>query len=189
LSKPALGIRKPEILEAALDLFHRKGFHQVGMDEIGAAAGVTGPAIYSHFPGKTGLLVAIFDRCAEELFDGVEVDDNASDDPADELRRLVTHHVDFVLNNRSLISIWIRDTTCLPEAEQERIREIQRYYMSLWVTKLRELHPDMSRAEAHSVVQGVFNFIGSVAFYDPKLGREALRRLLERKATALVLER
>jgi AcrR family transcriptional regulator len=72
------------------------------MDEIGAAAGVTGPAIYSHFPGKTGLLVAIFDRCAEELFDfGVEISEDES--PEDALRRLVSHHVDFVLNNRSLI--------------------------------------------------------------------------------------
>ncbi|HEY3604631.1 MAG TPA: TetR/AcrR family transcriptional regulator [Sporichthyaceae bacterium] len=188
MSKPALGIRKPEILAAALELFHRKGFHQVGMDEIGAAVGVTGPAIYSHFPGKTSLLVAIFDRCAEELFDfGVE--GNEDEAPADGLRRLVAHHVDFALNNRSLISIWIRDTTCLPEAEQERIREIQRYYMSLWVAKLRELHTDMSRAEAQSILQGVFNLVGSVAFYDPKLGREALRRLLERKAIVLVLER
>jgi len=188
VSKPALGIRKPEILEAALDLFHRKGFHQVGMDEIGAAVGVTGPAIYSHFPGKTSLLVAIFDRCAEELFDfGVEV--HGDEAPADGLRRLVAHHVDFVLNNRSLISIWIRDTTCLPDAEQERIREIQRYYLSLWVAKLRKLHTDMSRAEALSILQGVFNLMGSVAFYEPKLGREALRRLLERKATALLLER
>jgi hypothetical protein len=47
----------------------------------------------------------------------------------------------------------------------------------------------MSRAEAQSILQGVFNLMGSVAFYDPKLGREALRKLLERKATALVLER
>jgi AcrR family transcriptional regulator len=188
VSKPALGIRKPEILEAALDLFHRKGFHQVGMDEIGAAVGVTGPAIYSHFPGKTALLVAIFDRCAEELFDfGDEIDEPEA--PADGLRRLVAHHVDFALNNRSLISIWIRDTTCLPAAEQERIREIQRYYMSLWVAKLRELHPAMSKAEAQSILQGLFNLIGSVAFYEPRLGREALRRLLERKAITLVLER
>jgi hypothetical protein len=61
--------------------------------------------------------------------------------------------------------------------------------MSLWVAQLRELHTDMSRPEAISIVQGVFNLIGSVAFYDAKLGREALRRLLERKAITLVLER
>jgi hypothetical protein len=109
--------------------------------------------------------------------------------PADSLRRLVAHHVDFVLQSRPLISIWIRDTRSLPEADQERIRETQRQYLGLWVDKLRELHTDMSRAEALSIVQAVFNLIGSVAFYEPKLGREALRRLLERKATALLLER
>jgi AcrR family transcriptional regulator len=188
LSKPALGIRKPEILEAALDLFHHKGFHQVGMDEIGAAVGVTGPAIYSHFPSKTSLLVAIFDRTAVELYD-LGPDLSEAEGPADALQRLVVHHVNFALQSRSLISIWIRDTRSLPDVEQERIRELQRRYLGVWVDKLRELHTDMGQPEALSVVQGVFNLIGSVAFYEPKLGREALRRLLERKATALLLER
>jgi AcrR family transcriptional regulator len=188
LAKPALGIRKPEILEAALDLFHQKGFHQVGMDEIGAAVGVTGPAIYSHFPSKTSLLVAIFDRTADELYN-LGPDVSEAEGPADGLRRLVVHHVDFALKSRALISIWIRDTKSLPDVEQERVRELQRQYRDVWVNKLRELHTDMGHPEALSVVQGVFNLIGSVAFYEPKLGREALRRLLERKATALLLER
>ena len=187
MAKPALGLRKTEILEAALDLFHRKGFHQVGIDEIGAAVGVTGPAIYSHFPGKTALLVAIFDRTAEELFDFGPAP-TEPEGAADSLRRLVAHHVDYVLNSRPLISIWVRDTGSLPPADQERVREIQRRYLRLWVAELRALHTDMSPAEALSVVQGAFNFMGSVAFYEPKLSREALRRLLERKAIALLIE-
>ncbi|HVE26739.1 MAG TPA: TetR/AcrR family transcriptional regulator [Sporichthya sp.] len=187
MSKPALGVRKPEILEAALDLFHRNGFHRVGMGEIGAAVGVSGPAIYSHFPSKTSLLVAIFDRTAEELFD-FGPSPTEPEGPEDALRRLVAHHVDYVLNSRPLISIWVRDTGSLPPADQERVREIQRRYLRLWVDQLRALHTDMSPAEAHSIVQCAFNLMGSVAFYEPKLGRQALRRLLERKATALLLE-
>lgn len=188
MSRPALGLRKKEILEVASDLFHRKGFHQVGMDEIGEAAGVTGPAIYSHFRSKTSLLVAIMDQTADELIDFDRVVSEA-EDPADGLRRIVAHQVDFALRNRSLISIWIRETRSLPKADQQRLRERQRYYVGRWVDHVREIHPDMEQPEALSVVQGVFNLIGSVAFYEPRLGREALRELLERKATALMFER
>lgn len=188
MSRPAVGVRKQQILEIASDLFHRKGFHLVGMDDIGEAAGMTGPAIYSHFRSKTSLLVAIMDHTADELIDFDRVVSEA-EDPADGLRRLVAHQVDFALENRALISLWIRETRSLPAADQRRLRDRQRYYVGRWVDRLREIHPDMDPAEALSVVQGVFNFIGSVAFYEPKLGRRALRDLLERKATALMFER
>lgn len=187
VSRPALGLRKNKILEAASDLFHRRGFHSVGMDEIGEAVGVTGPAIYSHFPSKTSLLVAIMERTADELIDFDRIVSEAAD-PADALRRLVAHQVDFALSNRSLISIWIRETRSLPAADQQRLRQRQRYYVGRWVDKVLEIHPEMDPAEALSVVQGVFNLIGSVAFYEPKLGREALRSLLERKAITLLLQ-
>lgn len=62
--KRKLGARKAEILDVAGDLFHRSGFHAVGMDDIGEAAGVTGPALYFHFRSKTGLLAAIMERLA-----------------------------------------------------------------------------------------------------------------------------
>ena len=186
MSRP-VGVRKAQILEVASDLFHRSGFHQVGMDDIGEAAGVTGPAIYSHFRSKESLLVAIMERTADELIDFDRLLSEAVG-PADALRRLVAHHVDFALNRRELISIWIRETRSLPAADQESIRQRQRYYVNRWVEKLLELNPDMERAEAQSLVHGVFNFIASVAFYEPRLSRARLGELLESRATLLLLD-
>ena len=37
-------------------------------------------------------------------------------------------------------------------------------------------------------MHGVFNFIAAIAFYEPKLDQERLRELLERKATACLLD-
>ncbi|MBC8994507.1 helix-turn-helix transcriptional regulator, partial [Micromonospora chalcea] len=50
--------RRDEILEIAVGLFAARGYHGVSMDDIGAAAGVTGPALYHHFAGKEAMLVA-----------------------------------------------------------------------------------------------------------------------------------
>lgn len=187
MAKRQPGARKAEILDVAGHLFHRSGFHNVGMDDIGEAAGVTGPALYFHFSSKTGLLAAIMERLADELLDDAVNSD--AKDPADALRRLVAHHVDFALNQRALISVWIRDERSLPVADQRQLRDRQRAYVARWVETLREYNPELDQAEALSVVHGVFNFIASIAFYEPKLEPERLRDLLERKATACLLDR
>ncbi len=54
--------RRQLLLSATVDLVSERGFHAVGIADIGAAAGVTGSAIYRHFKDKTELLVALFDH-------------------------------------------------------------------------------------------------------------------------------
>jgi len=186
VTKRKPGARKAEILDVASRLFHRSGFHNVGMDDIGEAAGVTGPALYFHFSSKIGLLAAIMERLADELFDAVITAD--AKDPGDALRHLVAHHVDIALNERALIAVWVRDSGSLPGADQRRLRERQRAYVTRWVDALRQYNPDLDQDEALSVVHGVFNFIASIAFYEPKLDQVRLRDLLERKATACLLD-
>jgi len=181
------GARKAEILDVAGDLFHRSGFHNVGMDDIGEAAGVTGPALYFHFQSKTALLAAIMERLADELVDVDHVIGEAKG-PADALHRLVEHQVDFALNQRELIAVWIRDERSMPVADQRQLRERQRYYVGRWVETLLAYNPGLDPAEALSIVHGVFNFIASIAFYEPKLDRAQLGELLVRKATACLLD-
>lgn len=182
------GARKAEILDVAGHLFHRSGFHNVGMDDIGEAAGVTGPALYFHFSSKTALLAAVMERLADELLDTRDKVVAEAKGPAEVLQRLVAHHVDFALNERELIAVWIRDERSLPPPDQRRLRERQRAYVNRWVEALREYNPGLEPTEALSIVHGVFNFIASIAFYEPKLDRERLRDLLQRKATACLLD-
>jgi AcrR family transcriptional regulator len=49
------------ILDCAYELFYRKGFHRVGVDEIAALAGVTKRTLYYHFESKDELLTAVLD--------------------------------------------------------------------------------------------------------------------------------
>ena len=44
--------RRLQLLSAAERLFAERGFLAVRLEDIGAAAGVSGPAIYRHFPNK-----------------------------------------------------------------------------------------------------------------------------------------
>jgi TetR/AcrR family transcriptional regulator len=47
------------ILEAALELFSRRGYEGTGIQEIVDAAGLTKPSLYYHFGSKQGLLEAV----------------------------------------------------------------------------------------------------------------------------------
>ncbi|QLG88463.1 TetR/AcrR family transcriptional regulator [Chitinibacter bivalviorum] len=51
--------RPSEIIEAALQLFHQKGFSATKIDEVAIAAGVTKGTVYLYFPSKEALFKAV----------------------------------------------------------------------------------------------------------------------------------
>lgn len=55
------------LVAAARRLFAQKGYHQVGIREFAAQAGVTRGALYHHFRGKEDLLLAVIDAIKSEL--------------------------------------------------------------------------------------------------------------------------
>src|SRR5271168_4249626 len=52
------------IMAAATDLFRERGFRETSLGDIGAAAGVSGPAIYRYFDGKGELLSVLIEEAA-----------------------------------------------------------------------------------------------------------------------------
>src|SRR6201995_3070791 len=62
--------RRLQLLAAAERLFAERGFLAVRLEDIGAAAGVSGPAIYRHFPNKESLLVELLVGISTRLLAG-----------------------------------------------------------------------------------------------------------------------
>ncbi len=59
--------RREAILAAAVPLFARRGWLGTGTRELAAAAGVTEPVLYRHFPDKQALFLAVLERAAGGL--------------------------------------------------------------------------------------------------------------------------
>src|SRR6201986_3642182 len=59
--------RREQILAAAAELFASRGFHGVSIDDLGAAVGISGPAIYRHFPSKEAMLRDMLVGISERL--------------------------------------------------------------------------------------------------------------------------
>src|SRR5882757_5639613 len=62
--------RREQILAAAAELFAHSGFHGVGIDDIGAAVGISGPALYRHFRSKDAMLGEMLTSISEFLLRG-----------------------------------------------------------------------------------------------------------------------
>src|SRR3954470_3334785 len=134
--------RREQILRAAAQLFAERGSRNVGVDDVGAAVGVTGPAIYRHFTGKDAMLAEMLLRISERLLaGGTERVAAAGADPEAQLRALVDFQVDFALGNPALITVQDRDLGSLPGAAAAQVRRLQRGYVEVWVTVLARLAP------------------------------------------------
>ena len=175
---PITAGRREAILAAALDLFRRRGFHSVGIDEIGTLAGISGPGIYRHFPSKSSLLVALFDILSERMLVASEEIQKLDCPPAEALDRLVDFHVAMAVAERALLAVWLQDAPSLPGSDRRRIGDRQEEYVAAWAATLARLRPALGPAEAQTVVQAALGAINSIAFHDPGLPPETLEALL-----------
>jgi AcrR family transcriptional regulator len=153
--------RRDEILATAAELFARRGFHGVSVADLGAACGISGPALYKHFPSKDAMLAEMLVRISEELLEVGRARSQGEQDPHRALAALVEWHVEFALNNKALIVVQDRDWDALPVDAREKVRTLQRQYVDLWASRMQEATPGLGRAEARARAHAVFGLINS----------------------------
>ena len=64
--------REALIIQAAEEVLQEKGYYDTSMDEIAARVGIAKGTIYTHFPGKEELVVAIFKRSMATFLQGID---------------------------------------------------------------------------------------------------------------------
>lgn len=177
--------RRDQILQAAAQLFAERGARAVGVDDVGAAVGVTGPAIYRHFAGKDAMLAEMLLRISERLLaGGTERVAAAGADPAAQLRALIAFQVEFALENPALITVHDRDLGSLAESDAAQVRRLQRRYVEVWVAVLARLHPAAEAAACRARAHAVFGLINSTPHSAGQLDRPAMAALLAGMAEA-----
>src|SRR2546421_9968058 len=60
-----MAARRKQILDAATQVFAEKGFHRATIKEIARVAGIADGTIYTYFPSKDEVLLAVLDRLNE----------------------------------------------------------------------------------------------------------------------------
>lgn len=153
--------RRDQILDTAAELFASRGYHGVSIVDLGAAVGVSGPALYKHFAGKQEILSAMLVSISEELLDQGRARVRAAVDDRAALAALVDWHTSFALEHPALIVVQDRDWSALADDARETVRTTQREYVDVWVEVLLRLRPDLGRATAQAMVHATFGLLNS----------------------------
>lgn len=173
--------RRDQILATAAELFAARGFHGVSVADLGAACGISGPALYKHFPSKQAMLAEMLVSISEELLRVGRTRVAEAADPEAALAALVDWHVDFALRHRPLIVVQDRDWESLPVDAREQVRTLQREYVDLWAAELRLLDPGLDQPTARATAHAAFGLLNSTP-HSALLPDEQMRAVLTRMA-------
>jgi len=177
--------RRSQLIAAAERLVAERGFLAVRLEDIGAAAGVSGPAIYRHFPNKEALLVELLVGISARLLAGARDVVDGAQTPADALDGLIDFHLDFALGESDLIRIQDRDLGHLPASAKRQVRKSQRQYVEIWVQVQRDLDPTLDEGDARLMAHAIFGLLNSTphsvkqvpAAETPRSSRAVLRAM------------
>ncbi|UWE08328.1 SACE_7040 family transcriptional regulator [Actinacidiphila bryophytorum] len=177
--------RRDQILREAARLFAERGFHGVGVDEIGAAVGISGPGLYRHFAGKDAMLAELLVGISGRLLTAGKRRVAEASGPEAALDALIRGHIDFAIDDRPLITLHDRELDRLRESDRKLVRQLQRQYVEEWVAVVGRVHPRATEREVRAAVHGVFGLLNSTPHLGAQSslpGRAEMSELLRRLA-------
>jgi AcrR family transcriptional regulator len=186
-SNAAKGGRREAILDAATVLFSTRGYAETGIDDIGEAVGVTGPAVYRHFASKQDLLVATLERAVEHAAAILPLVQAEDLQPEASLRRLVDLTARACIDERALALLYWQESRNLPAEPRRHFERLQREFIDGYAEVLRAVRTDLKPNEARMAVHAAASLMRSVATRESTLDDEHLYRLLSSMALSALL--
>ena len=136
--------RAEAILEVSVRLFHRHGYHGVGMRTIADEVGIRTSSLYYHFTSKAAILEELARRATSGFIDehlGILDGDGRPDRL---LHELIRRHIIYFVDNRLVQSVARRELGELSPESQQWVREQLRRYQD----RIRRFLADHSESGA-----------------------------------------
>lgn len=130
--------KKDLIIEAAIQVFSRKGYHNTKMEEIAIAAGIGKGTIYEYFASKLQLLQDILEQSFHEYDSSTKANINNSLTIQQKIRTLVEGHFRFCQENKDLTRILFFDTEIIDNELRDWVwqkRKLKEEHMQALFTK------------------------------------------------------
>jgi len=120
-----------QILEAAIKVFAKQGFHQATISQIAREAGVADGTIYLYFKNKEDIMVNFFGYKTKQVFGRFRQEVDKADNARDKLRLLIKRHLEEFQRDRSMAILYQTETRRFSRMCEDQIREMSKMYLDL----------------------------------------------------------
>ncbi|MEV6964233.1 TetR family transcriptional regulator [Hamadaea sp. NPDC051192] len=153
--------RKDRIALAGAELFCERGYHRVSVDEIAAVVGISGPAVYRHFPNKYAILVHATREVVGALL-GATADPQATTAEG-VLNEQLAALAGVAVGKRRVAGLYQWERRYLTPEHRREFAAILATLVGRLAGPLRELRPELTAGQADLLVNAALSAFGSVS--------------------------
>ncbi|MGN1125838.1 MAG: TetR/AcrR family transcriptional regulator [Ruminococcus sp.] len=177
---------RQRILEVSVELFSKKGYDAVGVQEIADECHLTKPALYYHFNSKAGILEGIMEQFIEPLVEKLKISANYEGDFEKNLQNFAYCYVSVGCNNLPLYTMMMSMQYAPPMSEfnnafMKHCVKINEIAISIF-TNARDTLGNMNGREK----QFAMTFLGILSFHvysyrfveNPKMNKNEVNLLI-----------
>ena len=157
--------RRDELVVAAAEIFHRKGYDATSMQEIAEAVGMLKGSLYYYIDTKEDLLFAVIEKAHRLGSDGLALSAAEGGDALTQLRRTVIIHMRNNLEHLEEIGVFFQDFRSLsPERRGTIVAErdsYERFFRGLIEQGQQEgtIDPKVDPKLATKALLGMINWV------------------------------
>lgn len=105
MSAPARQDKRHRIMDAAIQVFAARGFHNARVSDIAREAGVADGTIYLYFKNKDDLLISLFEDRMDGILQRLRVELKALPTATERLKRFIELHLEMVEGEPTLAEV------------------------------------------------------------------------------------
>ena len=137
----AIGERYTSIVDAAEDVFARRGYHVASTREIARAAGLSLAGLYHYVGTKDELLFLVLDRALDTLVRALDAALAAARTPEARLLALIGTHLEFGFTHGAALRVINRDWELVAAPRRAEVAARRRGYIERGLRLLADLDP------------------------------------------------
>ncbi|PIE70440.1 MAG: TetR family transcriptional regulator [Deltaproteobacteria bacterium] len=165
-------VRKSLIISAAMDLFKQKSFHEVGMRDIAANAGVSAASIYRYFPSRDDLFVEALIRDINRIEQVLEERVKSGDATIEFLARSV---VDYFIDHEATFQMMCHFMMRGEEnpSALKKFNAVQLYFLRMFDDVVKRLSgPDAKSLHTQAFFASIAGIVMTFRNYPGRSGKE-----------------
>lgn len=158
-----LNKRREQVLQAAIRVFHKKGYRSATIQDIAAEMKFTAAALYYYIDSKQDLLKEVILEPGTRLLAMSEGVLAGGLPPVQKLRQLVRGHLNIMLRDRPLFAILLRERVELPSVVAVELAQLDHDYYEVFrnliveAAETGELHVEAPAVTALALI-GMVNW-------------------------------